>query len=114
MLEELSDKQLKGSSILVVHRINLCISYFETAQYEKAKAVYDNNQQLFQKYRNSKIYGANIIILDIMAAIIQKQYALAEELLEVAYKTYDTPRFQKSFQEISDTLRKLTNISSQH
>ena len=36
MLEKLYHERLRGSSVNVVHKINLCLSYFETAQYEKS------------------------------------------------------------------------------
>lgn len=106
MLEKLSHERLIGSSVNVVHKINLCLSYFETAQYEKAITVYNENQGLFQQYRHHKIYGGNIAILDIIAAIINEQYNQAEELLDTAKKMYDDPRLQKSFREILDILNK--------
>ena len=108
MLEKLSHERLSGSSVNVVHKINLCLSYFETAQYEKAITVYNENQGLFQQYRHHKIYGGNIAILDIIAAIINEQYNQAEELLDTAKKMYDDPRLQKSFREILDILNKET------
>ena len=74
MLEKLSHERLSGFSVNVVHKINLCLSYFETTQYEKAITVYNENQGLFQQYRHHKIYGGNIAILDIIAAIINEQY----------------------------------------
>ena len=106
MLEKLSHERLSGSSVNVVHKINLCLSYFETTQYEKAITVYNENQRLFQQYRHHKIYGGNIAILDIIAAIINEQYNQAEELLDTAKRMYDDVRLQKSFQEIFDILNK--------
>lgn len=106
MLEKLSHERLSGSSVNVVHKINLCLSYFETTQYEKAITVYNENQGLFQQYRHHKIYGGNIAILDIIAAIINEQYNQAEELLDIAKRKYVDARLQKSFQEILDILNK--------
>lgn len=100
ILEGLSDKQRKGAVVNVVYCINLFICYFETNQYEKATALYQANAQLLQKFRGGKSYGANIAILDIQTAIIKKDYEEAEDLLEKAKQTYDTPQFQKAFQEI--------------
>lgn len=104
ILEGLSDKQRKGAVVNVVYCINLFICYFETDQYEKATALYQANAQLLQKFRGGKSYGANIAILDIQTAIIKKDYEEAEDLLEKAKQTYDTPQFQKAFQEISGKL----------
>lgn len=104
ILEGLSDKQRKGAVVNVVYCINLFICYFETNQYEKATALYQANAQLLQKFRGGKSYGANIAILDIQTAIIKKDYEEAEDLLEKAKQTYDTPQFQKAFQEISSKL----------
>lgn len=104
LLEELSNKRLIGSAVKVAHRVNLFTSYFDIEQYGKAKELYDENRKLFEQYRNSKIYGANIAILDILVAIMNKQYEQAEEMLNMACKQYDNPRFQKAFHEIYDTL----------
>lgn len=104
ILEGLSDKQRKGAVVNVVYCINLFICYFETDQYEKATALYQANAQLLQKFRGGKSYGANIAILDIQTAIMKKDYEEAEDLLEKAKQTYDTPQFQKAFQEISGKL----------
>lgn len=106
MLEKLSHERLKGSAVNVVHKINLCLSYFETAQYDKAITIYNENQVLFQQYRHHEIYGGNIALLEVIAAIIHKQYDRAEELLNYAKKMYDDPRLQKSFQEFFDILNK--------
>lgn len=100
ILEGLSDKQRKGAVVNVVYCINLFICYFETNQYEKATALYQANAQLLQKFRGGKSYGANIAILDIQTAIMKKDHEEAEDLLEKAKQTYDTPQFQKAFQEI--------------
>lgn len=104
ILEGLSDKQRKGAVVNVVYCINLFICYFETNQYEKATVLYQANAQLLQKFRGGKSYGANIAILDIQTAIMKKDYEEAEDLLEKAKQTYDTPQFQKAFQEISGKL----------
>lgn len=104
ILEGLSDKQRKGAVVNVVYCINLFICYFETNQYEKATALYQANAQLLQKFRGGKSYGANIAMLDILTAAIKEQYQEAEDLLEIAKQTYDTPQFQKVFQEISGKL----------
>ena len=106
ILEKLSHEQLRGFSVNLVHKINLCLSYFETEQYEKAITVYNENQGLFQEYRYHKIYGGNIVILDVLAAIINEQYNQAEELLDIAKRKYVDARLQKSFQEILDILNK--------
>ena len=112
MLEGLSAKHLKGSAVNAAHRLNLCISYFETGQHEKAMALYDGSQTLFKKYRDGNIYGANIALLDILAAIGNKQYERAEKLLDSANKTYDDAWFQKVFHEVAHTLNEMKD--SQH
>lgn len=107
MLEKLSHKRWNSSAVNVVHKINLCLSYFETTQYDKAISIYNENQVLFQQYRHHKTYGGNIAILDVIAAIINKQYDLAEELLDTARKMYDDSRLQKSLQEVFDILNEV-------
>lgn len=106
MLEELSVKRLAGSGVKTAHRINLCMCYFDTNQYDKAAALYGESQHFFDQYRNSKLFGANIIILDIFMAVQAKQYEQANALLETAKKTYDTPRYQQAFCEMAEILAK--------
>lgn len=109
MLEELSDGHLQGSGVNAAHRINLCMAYFETGQFDKAMVLYHESQVFFQKYRNGKIYGASIAVLDIWAAINNEQYGQAEELLAMASKTYVDSRFQKAFHEIAHKLSEIKN-----
>lgn len=107
MLEKLSHKRWNSSAVNVVHKINLCLSYFETTRYDKAITIYNENQVLFQQYRHHDSYGGNIAILDVIAAIINEQYDRAEELLDTARKMYDDSRLQKLFQEVFDLLNEV-------
>lgn len=106
MLEELLSKRLVGSGVKAVHRINLCMSYFDTEQYDKAVALYDESQKIFEQYRNDKLFGANIAILDIFIAMQSKQYERAKTILHMAEKTYDAPRYKKAFCEVAEILAK--------
>lgn len=104
ILEELSQKRLANSSVTAASGINLFLSYFGTEQYEKALALYEENQKLFDQYRGSKAFGESIAILDIFVAIQLQQFEQAKTLLESAKKTYDAPRFQKDLSEVSERL----------
>ena len=107
LLEEISDKGLTGSAAKTVYRLNLCTCYFHTARYEKALELYNDSQKIFEPQRKGKLYGANVAILDMLAAIQSKQYSQAEQLLDKARQTWDTPRFQEAFQEIESTLAEI-------
>ena len=104
ILEELSAQGLKGDAANVVHHINLCTSYFETGQYEKAMALYRESRPLFEKFRSNQSYGAYIAVLDMLAAAREQDYDRAEELLKAAMQMYDDPRVQKAFREIGQKL----------
>lgn len=107
ILEGFSDKELKGAVEKVVHRINLCLSYFYTAQYDKAISLYNENQALFQKFRDDKTYGAHVVLIDIIAAIVNKQFDLAQERLATAKASCTTAPFQTAYVEIENTLNEL-------
>lgn len=111
ILEGFPDKELKGAVEKVVHRINLCLSYFYTAQYEKAISLYHENEQLFQKFRHDRTYGPHIALIDIIAAIINKQFDLAQERLAAAKASCTTAPFQEAFLEIENTLNELRAAS---
>lgn len=110
ILEELSVKRLAGSGVKTAHRINLCMCYFDTKQYDKAAALYGESRHFFDQYRNSKSFGANIMILDIFMAVQTKQYEQANALLETAKKTYDTSRYQRAFCEMAEIITKEREI----
>lgn len=107
ILEKRFGSLMKGSTVDTGCRINLCISYFETEQYDRAMELYNESQKFFEKYRNGNIYGVNIATLDILAAIRNTQYAQAEELLAMAGETYHDSRYQKTFDEITHRLREI-------
>ena len=88
-------------------RINLCMSYFYTGQYEKAVALYEENRQLLGKFRNGKAYGAHIALIDIIAAIIGRRFDQAEAMLAKARKSWPSPPFQKAFLEAERALEQL-------
>lgn len=108
VLENLPMNTVKSPELNVVSKINLCISYFEMKQYDKSIAIYNENQMLFQKFRNDKKYGSYIEILDTIAAAINGQYENAYELIDIANKKYDDPRIKRFFMRIADSLNKNT------
>lgn len=104
LLEGISDKGLAGTAVKTAYRLNLCTCYFNTAQEEKALELYNDSRKVFESQRGSKLYGANIAILDVLAAIQRGQYDRAEQLLDQARRAWSDPRFQEAFQEIEHTL----------
>ncbi len=107
LLEGISEKGLAGSAVKTVYRLNLCTCYFQSARREKALELYNNSQAIFEPQRNGKLYGGNIAIVDMLAAIQGEQYDQAEQLLDKARQTWDDPRFQEAFQEIEHTLTEI-------
>lgn len=107
LLEGISDKRLVGSTVKTVYRLNLCTCYFQSGRGEKALELYDNSQTIFKAQRNGRLYGGNIAILDMLAAMQKKEYVQVEDLLDRARQTWDNPRFQEAFQEIENTLTEM-------
>ena len=107
LLEGISEKGLAGSTVKTVYRLNLCTCYFQSAQGEKALELYNDSQKIFEPQRGGKLYGGNIAILDMLAAIQSKEYAQAEQILNQARQTWSTLRFQEAFQEIEHTLTEI-------
>lgn len=107
LLEGISDKKLVGSAVKTVYRLNLCTCYFQSGRGEQALALYNDSQAIFEPQRNGRLYGGDIAILDMLAAIQREQYSQAEELLDQARQTWSDPRFQEAFQEVEDTLTEI-------
>lgn len=113
LLEGISDKGLVGSAVKTVYRLNLCTCYFQSARGEKALELYNDSQKIFEPQRGGKLYGGNIAILDMLAAIQSKEYAQADQMLNQARQTWSAPRFQEAFQEIEDTLTEIKKEQQQ-
>ena len=107
LLEGISDRRLVGTAVKTVCRLNLCTCYFQTGQGEKALALYRDSQSIFEAQRKGGLYGGNIAIVDILAAIQKQEYSQAEQLLDRARRTWDAPRFQEAFQEIEQVLTEI-------
>lgn len=107
LLEGISDRRLVGTAVKTVCRLNLCTCYFQTGQGEKALALYRDSQSIFEAQRRGGLYGGNIAIVDILAAVQKQEYSQAEQLLNRARRTWDAPRFQEAFQEIEQVLTEI-------
>ena len=107
LLEGISDRRLVGTAVKTVCRLNLCTCYFQTGQGEKALALYRDSQSIFEAQRKGGLYGGNIAIVDILAAVQKQEYSQAEQLLDRARRTWDAPRFQEAFQEIEQVLTEI-------
>ena len=102
-----STRGLVGTAVKTVCRLNLCTCYFQTGQGEKALMLYRDSQSIFEPQRKGGLYSGNIAILDILAAIQNKEYSQAEQLLDEARQRWEAPRFQEAFQEIEGTLAEI-------
>ena len=67
-------------------------------------ALYESSQGVFNPYRNNKLYGGNIAVLDIFAAIGMKDYARAAELLQTAKSTWDESRFLDDYRYLEENI----------
>ena len=103
LLEHLSNVKLSGV-LKLVHCINLCYCYFYLKQTDRAMALYESSQGVFNPYRNNKLYGGNIAVLDIFAAIGMKDYARAAELLQTAKSTWDESRFLDDYRYLEENI----------
>ena len=100
-------KTAKGQNLRNILMMNLCTCYFQTGQGEKALMLYRDSQSIFEPQRKGGLYSGNIAILDILAAIQNKEYSQAEQLLDEARQRWEAPRFQEAFQEIEGTLAEI-------
>lgn len=107
LLEGLSDRGLVGTAVKTVCRLNLCTCYFQTGQGEKALMLYRDSQSIFEPQRKGGLYSGNIAILDILAAIQNKEYSQAGQLLDEARQRWEDPQFQEAFQEIEGALAEI-------
>lgn len=104
ILEGLADERFRITVLRLCYLLNLYVSYFGAGQYDKAMELYRANQKIFASYRKDKVYGGNIAIMDIYAAIKNEQYELAERQLHVAQQTWTAPHHQDTFRKMGSFL----------
>lgn len=114
LLESLENARLYHDLKLVYH-INLCICYFYDGQTDKAIALYESSQKLFRWPLAAKLYGGNIVVLDVFALIEQGEFDRAKELLTTARGTWSDSRLQADFEYLEEklTIRESTRKTNQ-
>lgn len=101
LLERLSDVKLPGVYRLI-HRINLCNCYFYRKQADRVISLYESSGEIFAPYRNNKLYGGHIALMDIFAAVSRKDAARAAELLQTARSTWDDSQFLEDYRYLEE------------
>lgn len=104
LLESLWGARLYGV-VKMVHRLNLCGCYFYADQADKAMALYQKSQREFRLYRKTKLYGGNIAVLAIFAAIYNNELSHAAQLLKSAREAWDHPRLQDDYRYLEEKLQ---------
>ena len=102
ILEALPYARFQGA-VKLVYCLNLCVSYFHTTQWEKALALYRENEPLIARYRTGP-YGGNVAELDIIAAILAGQFDQAEHLIASARTAWEDPRLQEDYCQLESIL----------
>lgn len=110
LLEGLDTERLKGRALKMVYRLNLCLSYFGAAQYDKAMAAYNAGKKDWDFFRSNKDFGGNIALLDILAQIQQKNFDQAKSLLAETQSVWANPRLQAYFQQIDNFIQEQKTI----
>lgn len=103
LLESLLRVRLYGV-LKMVHRLNLCVCYFYSHQGKKAIALYESSQKDFKPFKKSKLYGGNIAVLDVFAAIEKGELTRAQELLKSTREEWENPRLQDDYQYLEEIL----------
>lgn len=104
LLKSLENARLYHDLKLVYH-INLCVCYFYDGQSEKALALYENGQKLFQSPLAAKLYSGNIAVLDVFALMEQGETDRAKELLTTAREAHPDLRLQADFAYFEEKLQ---------
>ena len=104
LLESLVDERMYGV-LKMVQRLNLCVCYFYSNKGKKAMDLYESSQKEFAPFLKSKLYGGNIAILNIFAAIEKGELDNAKNLLKSACEAWDNPRLQDDYQYLEDILK---------
>ena len=83
-----------------VRRINLCVCLLHTGRVEEALELYRESEKWFAPYRGKEMFGGNIAVLEIHAAMVEGRYDEARAMLDQARKTWDRPRLQKYYGQL--------------
>lgn len=100
ILEQIPKDEISYGTMRLVYAINIMLSYFYSNQKEKSKKVYTENNKLFKRYKENKIYAGNVAVIEIINAIIDEKLEYAKELLDQAKTKNYNFRIQESLLEI--------------
>lgn len=105
ILEEMSDEILPGV-LKMGYRLNLCLYYFRAGRNGEAMELYRAGEKEFARYRKNKDCGGDIALMDMLAAIEEGRCGEAEEMLAHARQAWTSPRLQKEYRIVGETLEK--------
>lgn len=89
----------------MVRRLNLCICLFHTGRAAEAIELYRASEKWFAPYREKELYGGNIAVLDIHAAMVEGRCTEARAMLDHARKTWDRPRLRKYYDRLEQIMQ---------
>lgn len=104
LLESLMDEKMYGV-LKMVQRLNLCVCYFYSNKGKKAMDLYESSQKEFAPFLKAKLYGGNIAVLSIFAAIEKGDLANAGNLLKSAREEWDNSRLQDDYQYLEERIQ---------
>lgn len=88
----------------MVRRLNLCVCLFHTGRAAEAMELYRASEKWFAPYRGKELYGGNVAVLDIHAAMVESRHAEARTMLDHARKTWDRPRLRKYYDQLEQLM----------
>lgn len=99
LLESISHQRMYYN-VKMCYRLNLCCSYYYSNQIEKAKEIYNESQKVFKLFRDSSMYGGNLAVLDMFMELVDENYDVVDEQLQIAKEKWTNPRLQEDYEYI--------------
>lgn len=104
LLLEISDNDL-ATNERFIHQLNICACYFYLDRAQEAVAIYEQNEKLFDKFRENKIYGGNVAVITIFVLLAKNEKAKAKKLYEESRKKWHNPRLDDDFAYIEKQIK---------
>lgn len=99
ILKNMDQTELKGQEEFV-YDLNLCACYFYLEKYNEGLDVYDRSYKVFQKYKDSSIYGGYVAVVTIWAMLALGEYDQAELMLAQTKKQWNLNRLYEDYRMI--------------
>lgn len=109
IIDQIESENLKDKNLILVYWVNKCVVHFKLNEYDEYKSIFHEKRELFNKYKENPLYKKSINDLEIMYAIVNEDYKLADKLIEQSMDRWSDEKSRKEYIDLDLIVNKLKN-----